>query len=200
MKKTALLFLIIGFTVGTFAQTKSPLTFDRLIGMERVSDPQLSPDGKTAAFVVTTHDPVNNAVNSNIHLVSLESGAVRPLTSVPKANNSPRWTPDGKTLFFVSTRDGESQIWKIPAAGGEATKVSTISTEASGLVLSADGKLAAFASDVFPDCPTDDCNKKRNEEMAASKVKARIITRLPYRIWNYWKDGKRSHAFIMSAD
>ena len=199
MKKVIVFLLCAAAFVHIPAQTKTPVTFDHLISMKRVSDPQLSPDGSTAAFVLTSYDKVQNTASSNIYLLEIKGGAVRQLTSAPKANNSPRWTPDGKSLFFISTRDGESQIWKTPVAGGEASKVSTISTEASGLVLSGNGEMLAFSSDVFPDCETDDCNKKRNEQMSTAKVKAKIITALPYRIWNYWKDGKRSHAFIMPS-
>ncbi|MEX2115563.1 MAG: S9 family peptidase [Bacteroidota bacterium] len=196
--KRLILFTLTLLTIGIVAaQTKRPITFDDLIKMDRITDLQISPDGKTVAFVVTRHDKVQNNTNSNIYLVPIAGGAVRQLTSAPKGNNSPRWLPDGSSLAFVSSRDGESQIWMVPVRGGEARKVSTISTEASGLTLSRDGKLVAFASEVYPDCPTDDCNKQRNEERAAQKVKAKIFDSLPYRVWNYWKDGKRSHVFVM---
>ncbi len=181
------------------AQMKRPITFDDLIGMERISDIQISPDGMTAAFVVTRHDKVQNNTNSNIYLVPIGGGAVRQLTSASKGNNNPRWMPDGKSIAFVSSRDGESQVWMVPLGGGESKKASSVSTEASGLTVSRDGKLVAFASEVYPDCPTDDCNKQRIEERSAQNVKAKIFDKLPYRVWNYWKDGKRSHVLVMPA-
>jgi len=197
MKRLILLLLLL-LTIGIVdAQTKRPITFDDLIGMDRITDLQISPDGKTVAFVVTRHDKVQNNTNSNIHLVPIGGGAVQQLTSAPKGNNNPRWMPDGKSIVFVSSRDGESQVWRVPLGGGEAGKVSTISTEASEMALSRDGRLLGFASEVFPDCVTDDCNKQRNEERSAQKVKAKIFDNLPYRLWNYWKDGKRSHVFVM---
>jgi dipeptidyl aminopeptidase/acylaminoacyl peptidase len=88
----------------------------------------------------------------------------------------------------------------IPVGGGEAKKVSKISTGVSDMQVSPDGKWFAFASEVFPDCPDDDCNQKRNEEMEKGKVKAKIFDRLPYRVWNGWKDGKRNHLFVLSTD
>ncbi|MBI5463803.1 MAG: S9 family peptidase, partial [Ignavibacteriales bacterium] len=105
----------------------------------------------------------------------------------------------GKSIAFISTRDGESQIWMISTAGGEAKKISSIATEASGLVVSPDGKWFAFSSDVYPDCPDEDCNVKRMEAVEKNKVKAKIFTHLPFRVWNYWKDGKRSHLFVMPS-
>ncbi len=197
MKKLFFLLILCLITPGLlFAQAKRPITFDDLISFGRVSDPRISPDGSTAAFVVTYPDKIQNKMNSNIYLVPLAGGEVRQLTAANGANNSPRWMPDGRTIAFISTRDGESQIWTIPADGGEAKKISHISTEASGLIVSPDGKWFAFSSDVFPDCRTDDCNKERLEAMEKSKVKAKIFESLPYRVWNAWKDGKRSHLFV----
>ncbi len=196
MKRLILFFVLALVPEIVVPQTKRPITFDDLISMDRISDLQISPDGKTVAFVITRYDKVQNNSNSNIYAVSIDGGALRQVTSAPKGNNNPRWLPDGKSIAFVSSRDGESQVWLTPADGGEPKKVSILSTEASGMRLSKDGKLAAFASDVYPDCLTDDCNKQRNDERATQKVKAKIFDALPYRVWNYWKDGKRSHVFV----
>jgi dipeptidyl aminopeptidase/acylaminoacyl peptidase len=84
--------------------------------------------------------------------------------------------------------------------GGEAKKVSHIATGTSGLVVSPDGKWFAFSSDVYPDCVDEDCNAKRLDAVEKSKVKAKIFTTLPYRVWNSWKDSKRSHLFVMPTD
>ena len=200
MKRTLqLVFLLLAVSVSSYSQGKRPINFADLISFGRVSDPRISPRGDLVAFVVTYQDTIQNKANSNIYLVPIDGGDVKLLTSAKGANYSPRWMPDGKTIAFVSTRDGESQIWTIPVDGGEARKISNISTEASGLEVSPDGKWFAFSSDVFPDCQSDDCNKKRLEASEESKVKAKIFDHLPYRVWNQWKDGKRSHLFVMSS-
>jgi dipeptidyl aminopeptidase/acylaminoacyl peptidase len=198
MKKSLLLFLCLIISV-VDAQPKRAITFDDLIGMGRISDPQYSPDGKWIAFVVTYHNKVENTTNSNIYLIAANGGDVRQLTSAKRSNYNPRWSPDGKQIAFVSTRDGESQIWTISLEGGEARRISSISTGVSGMQISPDGKWFAFASEVYPDCPDDDCNKAREEAAEKSKVKAKIFDRLPYRVWNSWKDGKRSHLFVMPS-
>ncbi len=176
---------------------KHALTFDDMISWGRVTDPQVSPDGKWIAYTVTYYSKQTNKGNSDIWLTSINGGEAKQLTNSPKADNSPRWMPDGKTIAFISERDGEPQIYTLPAIGGEPTKVSSISTGVSGLVVSKDGKYFAFASDIFPDCATDSCNKSRNNEIENGKVKAKIFTRLPYRVWDHFTDGKRSHAFIL---
>ncbi len=197
MKRAAFLCSMMFLAVISSAQTKHALTFDEFIGLGRVTDPRVSPDGKSVAFVITYHNKVENKTNSNIYLVSSAGGAVRQLTTAKGANNTPRWMRDGKSLAFISTRDGEAQIWVIPVSGGEAYKVSSISTGVSDLQVSPDGKWFSFSSEVYPDCPNDDCNKKRSEEVEESKVKAKIFDKLPYRVWNAWKDGKRSHVFVL---
>ena len=199
--KSLLIFLVAFlFTIITYAQPKRAITFDDLISFGRVSDPQISQDGKTVAFVVTWQLKEENKSTSNIYLVDIIGGDVRQLTNAKGGNNSPRWMPDGKTIAFISTRDGESQIWTISVSGGEAKKVSHIATEASGLIVSPDGKWFAFSSNVYPECLDEDCNAKRLEALEKSKVKAKIFTTLPYRVWNSWKNGKRSHLFIMPSN
>jgi dipeptidyl aminopeptidase/acylaminoacyl peptidase len=185
------------FTMVTDAQSKRAITFDDLVGFGRISDPQISPDGKTVAFVVTLQLKDENKSTSRIFLVNVTGGDVRQLTSAKDVSSSPRWMPDGKNIAFISTRDSTSQIWTISAYSGLAIKVSQIATDAAGLVVSPDGKWFAFSSDVYPDCMDEDCNAKRLEAAVKSKVKAKIFTILPYRVWNSWKDGKRSHLFVM---
>ena len=181
------------------AQSRHALTFDDLISWGRVADPQISPDGKWIAYTITYYSKETNKGNSDIWLIPFEGGAARQLTNSPKSDNSPRWMPDGKTIAFISARDGDPQIYTVSVNGGEPVKVSSISTGVSGLVVSNDGKYFAFASDVFADCGNDSCNKARNSELENGKVKAKMFTHLPYRVWDHFTDGKRSHVFILHS-
>jgi dipeptidyl aminopeptidase/acylaminoacyl peptidase len=181
-----------------FAQERR-FTIDDLLKVRRVGDAQLSPKGDLVAFTVTDVDKAANKNTTQIYLVPLSGGEMRQLTNDEHSSSSPRWSPDGGKLAFVSARDGESQIWTIDVSSGALNKITSISTGAGDPIWSPDGKWLAFPSDVYPECKDDACNKRRAEEVAASKVKAHVAERLLYRHWKSWKDGMRSHVFVVSS-
>ncbi|MCU0452348.1 MAG: S9 family peptidase [Bacteroidetes bacterium] len=191
-------FILVSVAFGIQAQALRPLTVEDLLAFRRASDPQVSPDGRWVALTVTDHSIAENKAVSTIVLVPSAGGAVVPLTVSKGSNHSPRWLTTS-TLAFMSTRDGESQVWIIDVTGGEARKLTTISSEVSGLQVSKDGAWIAFDSEVYPDCIDDDCNQRRAAEVVKRASKAKVFDRLPYRVWNSWKDGKRSHVFVQSV-
>jgi dipeptidyl aminopeptidase/acylaminoacyl peptidase len=190
---------IFFLSLSAAAQTKRAITFDDLISMHRVSDPQISPDGKWVAYTVATPDKAANRTSRNIWLVPTAGGEGRQLTRSGR-DGTPRWSPDGARIAFISSRDGSAQIYIIHLEGGEATKLSNISTGVEWQAWSPDGRMLAFTSRVYPDCKDDACNKKRDDETEKSRVKARIYDNLLYRHWIDWWDYKRSHLFVINAD
>ena len=190
------LFLIIG---GTVANAKRPITFDDMMKMQRVSDPQVSPDGRWVAYVQGAVDFDANKVVSHIWLISSGGGDPKQLTNGEGSDTRPRWSPDGESIAFISTRGGKSQVWIIPVNGGEARQLTNLSTEADGVTWARKGDTLLFTSDVYPGCADDACNMQRREEAEKSKVKARVIDELLFRHWNEWRDGKYTHLFTVSA-
>jgi dipeptidyl aminopeptidase/acylaminoacyl peptidase len=159
----------------------------------------VSRDGKWVAFAATTPDLDANRNVSNVWIVSAAGGELLQVTRGGR-DNSPAWSPDGKTLAFLSGRDGTSQVYLLPLEGGEAKKMTQLSTGADLFRWSPDGKTIAFVSAVYPDCKDDECNKKRNEEKEKSKVQARVYDHLLYRHWDHWFEGKRNHLFVVPVD
>jgi dipeptidyl aminopeptidase/acylaminoacyl peptidase len=189
------------FNAPASAQEKRAIAFDDLMAVQRLSDPQISPDGQWIAYTNTKVDKAANKTNSDIFLISLDGKTIRQVTNSPKGDSQPRWSPDGKILTFISNRDGAPQIYVISVNGGEARKLTGISTGADGPpVWSKDGKWLLFSSKVFPDCADDACNKKKSEEQENAKVKGRVYDRLLYRHWDAWGEGTRSHVFLASAN
>jgi dipeptidyl aminopeptidase/acylaminoacyl peptidase len=188
-------------SISAFAQdgAKHPITFTDLISMHRVAEPQVSPDGKWVVYTVATPDMEANRNASNIWVVATAGGAEIQLTRSGH-DSSPVWSPDGKSIAFLSSRSGDSQVYLLSTDGGEAHPLTKLSTGADMVKWSPDGKTIAFTSSVYPDCKDDDCNSKRDAEKEKSKVKAHVAEHLLYRHWTHWTDGKRSHLFVVSAD
>src|SRR5258707_4746627 len=178
---------------------KHPIAFEDMMKLHRVSAPQVSADGKWAAFVVSTPDMEANRDGSNVWMVSTAGGEAMQVTQSGH-DSSPAWSPDGKTLAFLSSRDGNSQVYLLSMEGGEAKKLTTLSTGADLFQWAPDGKAIAFTSAVYLDCKDDACNGKRDEEKEKSKVKARIYDHLLFMTWGSLNDGKRSHLFVMPVD
>ena len=182
------------------AQTpdKRPVTFHDLISMHRLSDPQISPDGKWVAYGVATPDYDANHLVKNIWIVTVAGGEPRQLTH-GGSDERARWSPDGKSLSFLASSDGIAQVYTIPVDGGAPVKVTSLSGGADNEIWSPDGKWIAFTSSVYPDCNDDACNAARDAAKAKSKVKAYVAEKLLYRHWTTWSDGKRSHLFVVAA-
>jgi dipeptidyl aminopeptidase/acylaminoacyl peptidase len=200
-RRSGLLLLMLGMALSANAQApaKHPLAFDDLIKLHRISSPEVSPDGKWVAYGISTPDMEANRGVSNIWIVSTSGGDAIQLTQSGK-DSAPSWSPDGKTLAFLSGRDGTSQVYVISLEGGEAKKLTTLSTGADLFKWSPDGKSIAFTSGVYVDCKDDTCNKQRDEEKEKSKVKAHVAEHLLYRHWDHWSEGKRSHLFIQATE
>jgi dipeptidyl aminopeptidase/acylaminoacyl peptidase len=193
--------LLVAAAISAFAQdsSKHPITFTDMIGMHRVAEPQVSSDGKWVAYTVTTPDMDANRGASNIWIVPTAGGSEMQLTRSGH-DSSPVWSPDGKTLAFLSSRNGSSQVYLLSMDGGEAHPLTKLSTGADIVKWSPDGKTLAFTSSVYPECKDDDCNSKRDAEKEKDKVKAHVAERLLYRHWTHWSEGKRSHLFVVPAD
>jgi dipeptidyl aminopeptidase/acylaminoacyl peptidase len=180
-------------------EARRPITFDDLYSMGRVGDPQISPDGSTILYVVTWFSVEENNSNADVYAVPYIGGDAVRLTDHPKADRHPRWAPDGSSIAFLSNREGSMQIWSMQPDGSNPRRITNVSTGVDGFVWSPTGTHLLYASRVYPDCPTDECNRLRDEEKAGNPVKARLIDKLPYRVWNWWKDDKYSHVFAIPA-
>ena len=188
---------LLGFVVLAAFVASAQLTFNvnDLLGIKRVSDPQLSPDGKTIAFTVGTVDKAANRTVNQIFTVDVDGTKQRQITSGPPSSSGPRWSPDGKRIAFTTG----GQIWTMKPDGSDRDQVTKISTGAGGPVWSPDGSLIAFSSDVYPECKSDDCNKAADEKVEKSKVQAHVTERLLFKHWVEWRDRKRTHVFVVPS-
>jgi dipeptidyl aminopeptidase/acylaminoacyl peptidase len=185
---------------------KRPFTFEDMMKMKRVGGPVPSPDGKWVVFDAVDVDLEANTKISHLWIVPAAGGDARRLNQTPNHEERPRFSPDGKRLIWTSKATDPTQIWmcnftaESGGLDGQPHQVTNISTGADGGIWSPDGKNVVFLSSVYPDAKEDAENKRRDEELAKSKVKAKIFTKLLYRHWTSYTEFKRSHLFVIGAD
>jgi dipeptidyl aminopeptidase/acylaminoacyl peptidase len=210
MKAHAMLAGLIWLSAAssTFAaEGKRLMKVDDLFRFQRVSDPQIGPDGKTVVYAVASVDLSANKTTTSLWLAPTAEGAPRQLTNPGpgKKDKHPRWSPDGKQILFESNRSGDNQLWLIDLAGGEARQMTNIATEAGTGIWSPDGKSIAFVSTVWPEysekpyAASNELNKKRKEEAEKNPVKAKVFSKLFFRHWDEYVEDKRKHLFVIAA-
>src|SRR6516162_10601781 len=179
----------------------APFTPEDLVMLKRSSDPQVSPVGHYVVFVQRDTDLAANRGRTTLWLLALAAGArAQQLTDPSGGDSSPRWAPDSRTLYFLSTRSGSQQVWRLVLSGAEARRVTDFPLDVASLRVSPLGKSLAVSIEVFPDCPTLSCTRQRLDARAKDKAEARIYDRLFVRHWDRWSDGTRSHLFTVPAD
>ena len=200
MKRFVIAISVLVFALSSFAeiataQESRRFTVEDLLKVRRVGDPQVSPNGKRVAFTIGDVNYDLNKVITQIYVMQIDGGGMKQLTNGAASSTTPRWSPEGKRIAFVTG----GQVWTMEDNGDHKDQVTKISTSAAAPVWSPDGKWIAFTSEVYPDCSDDDCNKKKDEAAENSKVKAHITTRLLFRHWDEWRDVKRTHVFVVSS-
>src|SRR3984885_395931 len=212
MRRLVLSFLLLAFTFPAFTQAKHPFTFEDMMKLKRVGEPEVSPDGKWVIFSVVDVDLEANTKTPHLWIIPTAGGEEREIISAQDADR-PRWAPNGKRFAFLSTKEGGAQVWSADFDGMAGTvtgvhRLTAMPTEAGGELWSPGGTYLLFTSDVYPECdapaPNSSpegnaeqvCNARKLKEAAESKVKGQIFTHLLYRHWNAYKEGKRTHIFI----
>lgn len=173
-----------------------PLTVHDMLAMDRISDTQVSPDGKWLAFTLRRTDLEANRGRTDIWIVGVDGRNLRRLTSHPAADLNARWSPCGRFLFFLSGRSGSMQVWKICLDGGEAEQVTAEPLDVGNLVVGRSGELLACTMEVFAgSTPAETAGKL--EAAASRKTTGQVFDKLFFRHWDTWSDGRRSHLFVL---
>jgi acylaminoacyl-peptidase len=201
------LLAVIAVNQGVFETPPVPagphrFNAEDLVDLDRVSDPHLSPDGSTVVYDVRSTDLDRNRTRHGIWTVCITCGdgaagdPLRLAVSDGGATN-PRWSPDGKAIFFLSSRSGSQQVWRADTSGGHPTQVTNLPIGVENFAITPNQATLVVALAVFPDCETPACTHQRLDAVHAAKPTGRLYTKLFIRHWDEWADGTRNHLFAL---
>ena len=168
--------------------------------LDRVSSPVLSPDGSTVVFAKRIVDADVVKASSSLwvrNLLTRDMAPPKRLTPEGWNVNSPSFSPDGKTVYFLSAKSGTQQLYAMPLSGGAPRQLTAFALDVASYKVSPDGTRVLFSTDTFADCKADfACTKKRLDDTAAKKSSGVVYDGLFVRHWDTWADGRRSRLFV----
>ena len=193
--RSALAGLVIGALPVSAAER--PLRTSDIFSLKDVDDPQLSPDGRFVAYSVRTLDAKKDRSDRDIYMAPVAGGEPLRLTTSPKSESTPRFSPDGEWIAFLSGREGsQTQVFLLSRRGGEAVKLTDYKASVSDLAWSPDSKrLALIVSDVDPDeAEADDEDGDKSSKKTAKPI---VLSRLQFKRdgTGYLRD-LRSHVHV----
>lgn len=203
-RMAALTALLVLTTAAGATAAKQPLTHETLWLMKRVAGPALSPDGKWVAFSVT--DPAYDEKDqwADLWIVPADGSAKpRRITYSKSSESDVAWSPDSRRIAFSAKREGDeaNQIYVLDViGGGEAQRMTSISTGARSPQFRPDGKAILFTSVVYPGALDDEANKKMAKERKDRKYRARVFDSFPIRNWDRWLDDMQIHLIVQDLD
>jgi dipeptidyl aminopeptidase/acylaminoacyl peptidase len=196
-KRFALVALLIPMLYSMQTLAARGMDVRDMVNFDRVSEPTLSPDGKTVVYGLRQVDFAANKAKTGFWKQSLTSKQAPVRVTAEAFNvNSPSFSGDGQSLYFLSAKSGSMQLWKQALAGGDALQVSNYALDVGGYKISPDGKSVAFNLEVFNDCADIACTKKRLDDVEASKATGVLYDKLFIRHWDTWADGRKNQLFI----
>jgi dipeptidyl aminopeptidase/acylaminoacyl peptidase len=200
MRRWLLAALVAAFPLSTPAEPRG-FTAGDLATLARISEPKLSPDGRQVVFTLRETDLAADRGRTDLWLRSVDGDStLHRLTSSEENDSAADWAPDGKGIYFLSSRSGSPQVWYLAISGGEATQVTQLPLDVAGFRISPRGDRLAVAIEAFPDCADLECTRKRLDERKAEKQRGQAYDRLFVRHWDKWKDGRVAQLFTIAID
>jgi len=207
MKNCLSVLLTLCIVPLSFAQApvaKKPITHEALWMMKRVGAPVVSPDGKWVVYSVTEPSYEKDKSVSDLWLVAADGQkSPRRITNTRAAEEDVAWSPDSASIAFATKREGDdiSQIYILNLAeGGEARRLTDVSTGAAKPKWRPDGKAILFESRVYPGALDDAANKKIAAEHKDRKYNVRTYEHFPVRFWNEWLDERQPTLMVQALD
>ena len=177
-----------------------PFTVEHLVRLDRVGAPSVSPDGGRVAYAVRKTDMEAGKGRHDVWLSPVSGGAPRQLTRHEASDTSPAWSQDGAHVYFLSSRSGSSQVWRIGADGGQAEAVTDLPLDVGTFRLANGDRTLVVSLQVYTDCDDLACTVERKEENENRPTSGILYEQLFMRHWDHWLDGTRSRLFAIPLE
>ena len=183
-------------------EAAKPFGVQDLVALERISDVEAAPDGARVSYTLRITDTAANKGRTSVWVrdTGRRGGPPIRLSGENEQAGAALWSKDGRYLYFLSSRSGTDQVWRVDAGGGEAQQVTALPLEIGSFRLSPAGDRVFVSVEVFVDCPTLACTKERLDVAAKNPATGVLHDRLFVRHWDAWSDGRRSHLFAIGLD
>ncbi len=194
--RLSIALIIIGCLSGHLAIAE-PFTAEHLVRLDRVGAPNVSPDSKHVVYTLRTTDMEADKGRYDLWLSRIDGGEHKQLTSHEANDTDPAWSPDGKHIFFLSTRGDSSQVWRIAVGGGEATQVTSLPVDIASFRVSAKGDRLVVSAETYLDCDDLACTAARDKAKEGSPTTGAVYDQIFMRHWDHWLTEKRSRLFAV---
>jgi len=193
-------FLIVLYVLATSVCSAEPFTAEHLVTIDRIGSPVVSPDGRSVVYTLRRTDLEADRGRYDLWISSIDGGDARQLTSHEANDTSPAWSADGSHVLFLSNRGDATQVWRIPARGGDAEAVTDLPIGVSTFRMAPTGDRLVVSLSVHLDCDDLDCSVERAAAGKDEKVTAKHYDQLFMRHWDYWLDDTRSQLFSIGVN
>jgi dipeptidyl aminopeptidase/acylaminoacyl peptidase len=188
-----------------------------LVRLQRISDVDVSPDGSRVTYTLRTTDMEANKGRTGIWLLdTVKRGALplrlaespanatpanaSPADAVPADDSSAMWSADGKFIYFLSTRSGSAQVWRVTPANTDTAQITDFPLDVGSFRVSPRGDRLVVSLQVYLDCADLACTKKRLDATAKKTASGVLHEQVFVRHWDTWSDGRRSQIFAIELD
>ena len=183
----------------TPAASAKQFTAKDMASLDRISDPRVSPDGHYVLYALRSVDFAANQASMALWVADLKTHESRRLAISDGGATSGRWSPDGKSIYFLSSR-GIAQVFRTDLSGKTAAQITSLPLDVDAFRIAPNGKTIVISLAVFTDCHEIACTKSRLDATKASKATGVVYDHLFVRHWDSWADGTRNHLFAVTLD
>ena len=196
-RQTGILLFLMGlfFAANAIAE---PFTAEHLVRLDRVGAPVVSPDGSKVVYTVRKTDMEANKGRVNLWWTNISDGKTHRLTNGEDNDTAPAWSGDGKFVYFLSSRDESSQLWRISVPGGEVKQITQLPLDVGTFRLLASGDRLVVSLEVYLDCDDLACTRSRIDAQAENPATGIVYDQLFMRHWDHWLTARHAQLFSIA--